>query len=426
MRKTEIMMKLTTLTLLILFASAFAQQPDYERLETEAEKLYAEKSYAKSHELYAQAEGLKLSAGEARWVAFRVADTLWRAEAATNTSDPTKFDQAREALELLVRDVKRAEDQDLIWPEVEESLGDFWWTRRNSQNWNEAWPHYQRAFDWWASQRDLNTARERYLQLVWKTVAPPWMEMSYRAYYGNALPLEIFENAIKIARDPNDQARAHYYLATRLVMMGEWEQRQRVPDELETALKTGRSSDWYDDALYSYAEWMASTGLITQSDTGEWRQQPDYLKALGLFRRLVSEYKKGETRYYDQAQQQIEAITKPVVGVFASNIFLPDSEIQLNLSWRNVRRIDLTLYKVDLPRDVRFTDKDQGSGSWVQQIDLAKQQAMKSWSKETKDDGTHQPGQELWRPDQRLAEGAYVIEAHGGSASAREVILVTD
>ncbi len=419
------MMKLTTLTLLILSATAFAQQPDYDRLKTDAEKLYAEKSYAKSNELYKQAAGLKLPTDESRWVSFRVADTLWRAEAATNTSDATKFDQAREALELLVRDAKRAEDQDLIWAEVEESLGDFWWTRRNAQNWNEAWPHYQRAFDWWASQRDLNTARARYLQLVWKAVAPPWMEMYYGGYYGNALLLEIFDNAIKIAQDPNDLARAHYYLATRLRMMGEWEQRQRVPEELEAALKTGRSSDWYDDALYFYGEWMASTGRITQSDTGEWRQQPDYLKALELFRRLVSEYKKGETRYYDQAQQQIEAITKPVVGVFASNIFLPDSEIQLNLSWRNVRRIDLTLYKVDLPRDVRFTDKDQSSGSWVQQINLGLRVAVKSWSRETKDDGTHQPGQELWRSDQRLSEGAYVIEAHGGSASAREVILVT-
>jgi len=46
-------------------------------------------------------------------------------------------------------------------------------------------------------QSDLTTARQRYLQLFWKTVAPPWMESYYGGYYGNTLPVEILENAIK-------------------------------------------------------------------------------------------------------------------------------------------------------------------------------------------------------------------------------------
>ncbi len=419
------MTKLAILTLLIFSPAAFAQQPDYQKLKADAERLYAEKSFSKSHDLYQHAEGWQLSPNDAQWVSFRIADTLWRAEAASETADTTKFDLAREKLDSLIRDVKRIEERNRICAEVQESLADFWWTRRNAQNWNEAWPHYQGAFDWWAGQRDSDDARNRYLQLVWKTMAPPWMETYYGGYYGNALPLEILDNAIKIARDRNDQARAHYYLATRLRMFGEWEQRQRVPYELEAALKSGKTSDWYDDALYFYGEWMAGTGRITQTDTGEWRQQPDYPKALELFRRLASEFKKGETRYYDQAQQQIEQITKAVVGVYASNIFLPDSEIQLNLSWRNIKRIDLKLYQVDLPRDVRFTNKDQSSGSWLQQVILSGE-PVKTWSKEVKDDGTHQPGAEMWRPEQKLMPGAYVLQAQGGGATARELVLVTD
>src|SRR6266542_1903314 len=171
-------MKLTILTLLILCTVTFAQQPDYGSLKAQAEKLYAEQSYAKSYELYKQAEGLKLSATDARWVAFRVADTLWRSEAVTESADSTKFEQAHEKLDLLVRDLKRPDQQDRIWVEVQESLADFSWTRRSPQNWGEAWPHYQKAFEWWAGQSDLKTARGRYLQLFWKTVAPP---------YGNVL-----------------------------------------------------------------------------------------------------------------------------------------------------------------------------------------------------------------------------------------------
>jgi uncharacterized protein YfaS (alpha-2-macroglobulin family) len=420
------MRKLSLLAILLMTASAIGQQPDYERLKTEAERFYAEKSYAKSYELYKQAEALKLSPSDARWVGFRVGDALWRSEAATQTADQTKLDQAREKLESFVRDVKRAEDQDRLWAEVQESLGDFWWSRINVANWNEAWPHYQNAFDWWAAQSDLDVARPRYLQLVWKAAAPPWANRNYYAYNINQLPVEILQNAIKIAQDQNDQARAHFYLATRFRMSGDWRQRAQVPGELEAALKPGKTSDWYDDALYFYGEWMENTGRITEDDSGNWQQQPDHLKALELFRRLLSEFRKGESRYYDQAQQQIDNITKPMVGVAASNVFLPDSEIQVSLSYRNVKRIELSLYKVDLPRDVQFDNKNQSSWGWVNQVNLVGRDRVKQWSKETKDDGAHKPGQEWFRLDERLTPGAYVAEASSGATKARDIILVSE
>ena len=57
------------------------------RLKTEAEKFYAEKSFAKAHELYARAMVMSnLPASEARWVFFRNADTLWRSQLATQTA----------------------------------------------------------------------------------------------------------------------------------------------------------------------------------------------------------------------------------------------------------------------------------------------------------------------------------------------------
>src|SRR5262249_18709444 len=174
---------LITLTLVILCIPALSQQKGYEQLKTDAERFYAEQSYAKAHELYKQAEGLASSQAEARWVAFRLADTLWLSEAGGNTSDSTRFDQAHEQLEKLIRDIKRPEEQDQLWVEVQESLADFSWTRRNSQDWNQAWPHYQQALDWWAGQSNLDAARQRYLQLFWKAIAPPLMDSYYGSYY---------------------------------------------------------------------------------------------------------------------------------------------------------------------------------------------------------------------------------------------------
>ena len=51
----------------------------------------------------------------------------------------------------------------IMLAEVHESLGDFWWTRRNQRNWGQAWPHYEKALDWWAGSESIDRARQRYL-----------------------------------------------------------------------------------------------------------------------------------------------------------------------------------------------------------------------------------------------------------------------
>jgi hypothetical protein len=421
---------LATFALLFILwlISLQAQQADYNMLKSEAEKLYAEGSYAQAHELYLKADALSLPPEEARWVDFRVADTLWRSQAATRTADSTKLDQARQQLEALIRDIQRVEDRDRVWAEVHESLGDFWWTRRESRNWGQAWSHYQPTLDWWAGAADIELARQRYLNMVWKMAKPPEAEpYYYYGYYGNVVPLEILENVLKIAQTDNDKAHAHYLMAMTIRQQGgDWDRRQRVPEEFEAALKPGKATDWYDDALYQYAEWMENNGRVIELEGGQWQQEPDYVKALELFRRLIREYQKGETRYYDQAQQQIENITKPVVAVGVSNIFLPDSEIQFHLNWRNLKRIDLALYKVDLTRDVRFANQDSDVGNWIERINLVGRERVKSWSKDTEDKGDYKPGQEAMRLDSKLPMGAYVIESRGNGVSARDVILVTD
>src|SRR4029453_18312742 len=99
---------------------------------------------------------------------------------------------------------------------------------------------------------------------------------------------------------------------------------------------------------------MMSYGSIKQIADGQWQQEPDYVKALELFQRMTREFSKGETRYYDQAVQQIKQITDPSVGLGVGNIFLPGSEVQFASSARNVRQVELALYKIDLTTDVRF------------------------------------------------------------------------
>jgi len=428
-------------------STSAALPPEYESLKAEAEKLYAEKSFAKARELYARAmEMSNLTSNETRWVVFRNYDTQWRSEAASQRADTTKLDEARTQLEKLVGDVQREEERDRVWVEVEESLGDFWWTRRNLQNWGAAWPHYEQALNWWAGARDIELARERYLGMVWKAARPPGVSRDFHyGYWGNSIPFDVLKNAVKIAKTENDQAHAHFLLTIGPRLHGTtWEHLSRVPEEFEAALKPGKATDWYDDALFNYAQWMATRGRPVLDQHGNWRQEPDYPKALELFRRFVSEFNKGETRYWDQAQQQIKNITEPQLGVSVPNIFLPESEIQYHLNWRNVQQIELALYPVELNRDVNLSNLDEKRRvDWLTSIDLGKLEKLKSWThaprsalspsegeKSAKpgegESSDYKPGNEALHLKDKLKPGAYVLEARGGGKEARDLVLVTD
>ncbi len=429
-------MKTITLSVwivLYLLLNAVAQQPEYSQLRSEAETQYAEGSYARANELYAKVDKSKLSAVESRWVEFRLADTSWRSQAATETSDTTRFEQAQKQLEELIRVADT--ERDLVWAEAHESVGDFFWLRRAQMNWSVAWPHYQQALDWWAGQRDLERARARYLKIVFRAAHPPRTdEYYYYTYYGNFIPVEVLENALKISTTANDKSRLNFLIAMtlRITGGGDSEARQRVPDQFEDALAAGRQSDWYDDALFYYAEWMNSYGLVRPYAEGQWQPVPDFVKALELYRRLTREFAKGETRYYDQAQQQIKIITEPSVAIGVGNIFLPGSELQFGMNARNVRRIDFTIYKLDLTRDVRFSsavDADEGEsegGTWLQKVPVAGRVPVKSWSKNINNAETHEPINEQVRIEGKLPTGAYLLEARSGSISTRELLLVSD
>ena len=415
--------------LAFLLFNAVAQQPDYSQLRNEAEAQYAQGSYARANEIYAKVDKSKLSASELRWVEFRLADTLWRAQAGTQTPDTTRYEQAKKQLDELIRVIDKETDRDLVWAEAQESLGDLSWPRAG-MNWGMAWPHYQAALDWWAGQQDINRARDRYLKIIFKASQPPGIrDYYYYTYYGNYIPLDILENALKISTSANDKSHLNYLIAMTMRYGGG--ERHRVPDYFEEALKAGKQSEWYDDALYHYAEWMGNYGTIQQLEDGQLQTQPDFVKALELYRRLLREFAKGETRYYDQAQQQIKNITDPSIAVAVSNIFLPGSEILFSFNARNVSRVDFAIYKFDMTREVRFIGSDdaedgEDSGPWLQRLRTAGRAPAKSWTRNINDSQTHRVWSEMIRIEGKLPSGAYLLEAKSGSLSARELILVSD
>ncbi|HYC59171.1 MAG TPA: MG2 domain-containing protein [Thermoanaerobaculia bacterium] len=395
MRKISLLIFVALVTLL---AAAGAVPPQegpraYDAMRVEAEKHYAEKSFARANAIYAEAARLQLSEDEKRWVTFRIADTAWRADAAAPDNDPTKRDAARTTLETLAR----VEPRDRVRAEANESLGDYYnthpWVRQPYQSQR----FYVEALDWWAGSDDLTYARKRYLAMVWKMAD---------TRYGMTAPRHVVVNAVKIAESTDDRARARYLLAQSYLTEGTPSGRERAFELFAEVVAMGRQTDWYDDALYQWAAHLVD----------------DYPKALRLFRRLVSEFAQSESEWVDNARNAIDEITNVAVTVGSGDTFLPDSEQEILLGWRNTKQIELTLYAIDLTRDAKWNERK----GWIEAIAFEGRSPARRWTYETNDTGDHRPGSTTLEITPKLATGAYVLTARAGSASNRTLILVTD
>jgi len=390
-----------------------------------AEKLYSDGSYELARRAFEELCAGLTAPADQRWCAFRVADSTWRALNASQSSDSSETERAQRELDALVRDVTLEAEQDATWALVHESLGDSYWTRRDSNDWGRAWPHYQAALSYWARSTDLETARRRYLDIVFRTATPSGVE-GWRCGAWIYTPDELLQGAARIATTPEDRARVHLLRATTLQRRGgDWRSRASIAREFESALELGAEQPWYDDALFEYARWMESSGRIERDASGDWSASPDYVAALALYRRLADEFRVGESRWRDDALRAAQNITRAQLELRVRRHFLPNSEIAFEAEWRNVASIELSLYALDPLRHVALGEA-VGSGEWQDSIALPSLERVKSWTHATDDDGAHRPSSGSLRVDGGLTPGAYLVVATAGGVTKRDVVLVTD
>ncbi|HJW96233.1 MAG TPA: alpha-2-macroglobulin family protein [Thermoanaerobaculia bacterium] len=382
----------------------------YESLHQRAEASYAEKSFAAAHQLYEEAAKLKVSDAERRWIDFRLADTQWRSR--------DQYDsEAQSAVSKLTEIVQKSE-HDRVWAEANESIGDsrlLTYGGRGNEN-------YILAAEWWANSADIPLARERYLQLVLKLAAPNRWDSGREQFM--QVPRTMLLDALRIAQSKETIAHLRYLLAMQLLAERRPESIERALELLDLVIREKRSTEWYDDALMAAADQLANNGDVVMVE-GEPSTKPDYTKALELYRRITSEFKKGETRYYADAYAAIRRITEPSLGISTPANFLPDSEQQVLLSWRNVGAIELSIAKIDLPEDIAPA-KDRNSGELASMLRDAPRTPFRRWTYQPAGNGPYAPGSDLLRISPRLDAGAYVVTATSGHETSRVVLLVTD
>ncbi|HYH08835.1 MAG TPA: MG2 domain-containing protein [Thermoanaerobaculia bacterium] len=368
---------ISVLALLLLLTGAAADSR-YDELSRQAEGFYAEKSFSRAHEVYEQIAKLELTPAQRRWVTFRLADTQWRGST-----------DLREAIATL-NELASGRERDVVFAEAHESLGDF-----HVGHHGDWFTHYSAALDWWAGSDDLELARRRYLNIVWK--------LERRSGYNVAR--DALVNAVKIAQTTEDRAHARYLLALQLLLT----ERHNAPsveralELFEEVITEGATTEWYDEALHYYASTTT-----------------DYDKALAYYDLLLSKFTRSTSPYHDDAQRAVDQIRRPSVDVMVSQTFLPDAEQELTLSWRNVKQIAVSIHAADLTAEAPLDESDR----WLESHPLGA--TVRSFTHETNDTGKHEPGSVLLPLTPRLPAGAYIVTVAGGGDSARALLLVTD
>ena len=392
-----------------------------------AEKLYGEKSYALAHEIYQSLKEDRIPQDEKRWVAFRLADTLCRAKDGSTQSDRTDSEEALQKLEEIYQSAHEANERDEVWAHAAESLGDYYWiSQQAGPNWSQALPYYQAALDFWSAFRDVDVARKRYIAIVQSMSFGPSAHNTdyYYGCRGYVIPLDILENYKKIAANPSDKACASYLLACGL-SRGGYDRLLEARSEFEEALEIAKKTEWYDDALYQYAQFLEQRGKVVEQENGQPpRFEADFKRALEIYRRIVAEFGR-DGRYSERAMDRIDSITEQSLTIGVSSVFLPDSFISYTLQWHNLSKVDLSLYQIDLLRDVRLHSKDS-TGDWINKINLGQAELLSTWSFDTEDRGDYRPGSKNLELKDKLPVGAYLLVGKSNGKTARQLLLVSD
>ena len=136
--------------------------------ESRAAELYAQGSYELALQAYRALPQDKLAPADQRRIAERILECDARSALGTENPDPSRLEGAIKALLEFQLEVQRPEDKDEVWARAEEALGDVYYTHPNRRDWSSAWPHYDAALQWWAGSSELERARGRYLEIVFR------------------------------------------------------------------------------------------------------------------------------------------------------------------------------------------------------------------------------------------------------------------
>ncbi|MBO7392189.1 MAG: hypothetical protein J6U77_06790, partial [Verrucomicrobia bacterium] len=406
---------------MLLFSVCHAQNASLEPLVQKAEKAYQNQSWAEAERLFNEILEHRedFSKNQLNWLQLHYLAAKYRnTYAQSSTKNRKKLNAIWEQIQELEKD-----QQDEFWAEIQETLGDL---EKMSQNRNSSPSLYHiHALDYWAAQTDIEKAKKRYLILIQKVIEDAFFSPNY-------LPLiqeNILSDAIQLVDKQDD------LLKLNLLLVNQYQHKPLTPAtyyliqrQYEKLLGFPVKTPHYDRVLFSYAQWLERQGRQVKNSNNRYSYSPDYEKALLYYQKIVKQFTKEKSPYWEQAKDRIKTITEPQINLLVSSQYTPGSQIEYALSYNNLSNIQVSLYPIDLNRDIHpLKDKILYRSTYLETVSVQKKKPVytESFSPET-NNWPHFPSRKDVSPKDIFPAGAYLLEAKSGTYTARELILITD
>lgn len=448
-------MKYAPFYALFLVFFSFGQALAYTEKDIEgARKYYTEQSYQLALAEFSKfLEQKTENEVVAREVSFKWADSVMHLQ------DQSQLMKAAQALETLTAGTV----EDRWWAEANVSLAghyiqnDPYGKREPIQN------ALDRARGWWAGSTDLDLARPKFIEISFQLA--DFITSRWGWYYTGIQPVRLggegkrvvstepspqpqpeqgniglqvlYEEILKVAQSDDDKARAHYGLAMAYTSnySGDPKLYEKALESFNTVIRDFPASEWADDAYY-------------QMGMG-YENRQDFVKAVEIYKGFEQKYKPGESQWLDDIKNRIRYITEPVLNIGSGQTFVPGSQVQINVNWRNIKSAQFTFYNLDLTQVVKLESQDKGFSSYYNIIEryqvnpghLRELPVALQWTRDFKDDGKHvyrgesrslahwrQSGEEepLKPEDGVLPVGAYLLQVKSGETVAYDIVLVSN
>lgn len=441
--------KLTTLLLIAGLLGMVPFSVAQAKSKSQADKLWQEKSYRLAVEQYDQLlkKSDQLGSDERRELLFKSADAAWR------TKENRRYEDAVKRLEELVE----SDTQDRWWAEANESLAEHLMMVNRWQHKEKVVRYLQSARGFWAGSKDIDQARPRFIRATF--VLGDFISQNWGWGYRGIQPLAvernrvipdepgnlglhtIYEELLKVTKSDEDRAKVYFSLGMSYYHQYHDQKKKQITEKyFNKVIKEYSTSEWVDDAYFYLAQY--------------YQQQNKLDEALDAYRALQAKFKRGESKWVNNATNQIKSITQPQLNLGVSYTFLPGSEIQFNIGWKNIKNASLSIYKVDLQQELRFNpgkrlnDHHYGVNNYQEIVNRLvntnryqrlpqvlsvplrlKNEGKYKWYSENK-------GLAEWRMSSKeeeldpfkgvLEPGAYLAMIVANGVKAQELILVTD
>ena len=406
--------------------SAGAQErPAYYDYRQAGEAAVSREDYASAYQVYLKASLLPLSAQDARWAAFRLADVRWRS---VWRKDQDEAERAVEKMRALFLKPGVA-FPDRTGAFIRESIGDYYWTRNSgTANWTQAIKNYEPALRFWINEHSDPAAPEHAAALLAKMAHPAWFGPD--VFYGttaNFIGVPLLHDALKACRS-DDAADIHYLLARTLAAgFRETSTDSAILDHYEQAIRPGPHRRWRPEALLGFSMYLeqAAAAKPPGAEQNSLRQ-----RAAELRRDAGKEGGAAFTAYNEKAQQLTRQLQEPALRVSAQDArpgMVPDIE----LSWSGVPQIDLSVFRINLLNDLSLASMQAGQHDWLSgkrpwfyAIDVSGQKSVFRWKK-TFAAGEQGPSGRHLQVD-NAAAGAYLAVAESPGGVSRAVFVLSN